>query len=311
MACSLSDKGVTCGVCWSGSPGVKLALSLHGVRITAIYLVGAVVAASILAWLLDGVIPFSYEKVLSRGVLLFCALGLVPLWRYAGLSSTDVGLKPVVARDLLPSFILGVLLLLPPMLFYLVVGYRVADDRVTALSIEFLLRVLAILGAAALVGLFEEALFRGLLFSALRRRSSVAIASVWVGIAYAAVHFLGAGSSLPEVHDVQWYTGIMVVGAALGGLADPLGYWDSFIALALLGGLLCVVRDRLGLWWCIGLHWAFVFGIRTYKELTVRDVVSPYAVTAGSYDNFVGMAVTVWLLFIVVCALLVRAHRQA
>lgn len=284
---------------------------MRGLTLTLIYLFCAVTAASLLAWLLHGVIAFPYEKVLSRSVLLFCALGLLPLWRLGGLSAQGIGLLPADWRVLRPAFVTGVLLILPLMLFFVVVGYRVADDRVVVLAGSFLLLGVGILLSALLVGVFEELLFRGVLFSALRRTASFTVSAVWVGGIYAAVHFLGADSVMPEPQELHWYTGFIMVGAALGGFADPAAFWDSFIALALLGAMLCFVRERLGLWWCIGLHWAWVFAIRIFKELTVRDTVNPYAVTAGSYDQFVGHAATVWLLFILVVIVLFQRHRQA
>ena len=82
------------------------------------------------------------------------------------------------------------------------------------------------------------------------------------------------------------------------------------VSLSALGILLCWVRERAGLWWCIGLHIAWVFAIRVYKELTVRDIVNPYVGWTGAYDNFVGHAVTLWLVFLAVVIILVGMHRR-
>jgi membrane protease YdiL (CAAX protease family) len=82
-------------------------------------------------------------------------------------------------------------------------------------------------------------------------------------------------------------------------LGSPGEYWDSFLSLFLLGVGFCWVRRRTGsLWWCIGLHAAFVTGIRILKELSIRDEVNPYKVLVGTYDHFVGDLTTVWLLLI-------------
>ena len=61
----------------------------------------------------------------------------------------------------------------------------------------------------------------------------------------------------------------------------------------------CWVRRRTGsLWWCIGLHAAFVTVIRVLKELTIRDEVNPYVFLVGTHDHFVGYLTTLWLLAI-------------
>lgn len=269
------------------------------------YLFAAATLGSILAWLLHGVIDFEYIKILSRGILLFAAIGLVPLWRIAGLSAADLQLIPVNVSQLVKSYPLGLLIVAPLILLYLVSGYRVFDDRVDYGGSEIWLYAVTALLSGLLVGVFEETLFRGVLFSVLRRSVSFFLSASIVGVLYASVHFLDA-EPLENV-PIAWYTGYQHVWMAFAGLASPSGYWDAFVALFLLGVLFCWVRERAGLWWCIGLHAAWVFAIRMFKEITVRDVVNPYQVLVSSYDNFVGHLVSFWLLFIfVVLALAVR-----
>ncbi len=122
------------------------------------------------------------------------------------------------------------------------------------------------------------------------------------------MHFLDADRITDDGH--TWYAGFAHVWTAFAGLAEPARFVDSFLALFLLGVLLCQVRARMGLWWCIGLHAAWVFSIRVYKELTVRDIVNPYQSWVGDYDNFVGHLVSVWVLFLFVLMSLYRSHRK-
>ena len=53
------------------------------------------------AWLVADSLDYPYLKILSRAVLLFAALGLIPLWRSAGLSARAIGLTPMRVRDAL------------------------------------------------------------------------------------------------------------------------------------------------------------------------------------------------------------------
>jgi len=268
-----------------------------GVLAVGLYLTIAVTAASVLAWLLEGVLSVSYDKILSRGVLLFAALGLVPLVRMSALSPREMGLRPVVVRDAVRAFPLGLVALLPLILVFIVTGFRVIDDRVVYIGDVFLGWVAVALIGALLVGWFEETLFRGVLFSVLCERIGVRAAAVSVGLIYAGVHFLQAE---PIAHEVQWYSGYSQIGLALQQAFDWSRHWESFLTLFLLGLFFCWIKVRVGLWYAIGLHAGFVFGIRLFKEITVRDVVNPYQMFVGSYDNFVGHLASFWLLFIFV-----------
>ncbi len=278
---------------------------VRGMVLVAVYLGGAVTAASVLAWLLDGMLDYAYAKIMSRSLLLFAAIGLIPMWRAANLNTATIGLRPFNLRHLLLSYPVGIVLVLPLMLVFMVTGYRVVDDRVVYLSVEFLQLCAVALLSGVLVGIFEETLFRGVFFSALRRSSSFVWAATFVSLLYAGVHFLRSEGG--GVLDPAWYSGYTLVLQAFAGFSEPGQWWDSFIALFLLGVLFCWIREHLTLWWCIGLHAAWVFAIRLFKELTVRDVANPYDVLVGSYDNFVGILVALWLIFLFVLIALYRS----
>ena len=281
--------------------------SLRALGLVTLYLFSAASAGSVLAWLLVDVLAYDYVKILSRGVLLFAALGLVPLWRAAGLTAQSIGLSPAQPRHMAAAYPVGVALVLPLILFFMVVQFRVLDDRVDYAGLEIWQFVVVALFSSLLVGLFEETLFRGVLFSVLRRAAGFGLSASVVGFLYAAVHFLARDGSVPG--EVAWYTGYSYVLSAFTGLSQPGGFWDGFLSLFLLGLLFCWVREKLGLWWCIGLHAAWVFAIRLFKELTVRDIYNPYQVLVSSYDNFVGHLVSIWLIFLFVLAALYRRAK--
>ena len=48
--------------------------------------------------------------------------------------------------------------------------------------------------------------------------------------------------------------------------------------------------------------------LKVYKDMTIRDIDVPLAWVVGSYDNFVGLLTSVWLL--VVLALMWRYRRS-
>ena len=81
----------------------------------------------------------------------------------------------------------------------------------------------------------------------------------------------------------------------------------SFGTLFLLSLVLIWARTQFNLWVCIALHASWVLSIRMFKELTIRDIVNPFASWVGSYDNFIGPLALFWLIFIVV---LIRLYLQ-
>ncbi|XOV81943.1 MAG: lysostaphin resistance A-like protein [bacterium] len=275
----------------------------------AAYLFAAATAGSVLAWLLHDVLDYEYIKILSRAILLAAALGLIPLWRIAGLTAADLQLRPIDFSAVLQSYPLGLLIVAPLILFFLVSGFRVPDDRIDFADADIWQFVLIALLSGLLVGIFEETLFRGVLFTVLRRSVGFVLSAGVVGVLYSGVHFLDAQAI--EGIQVHWYSGYIHVWTAFSGLASPAGYWDAFVALFLLGVLFCWIREHVGLWWCIGLHAAWVFAIRMFKEVTVRDIYNPFEVMVSSYDNFVGMLVSFWLLFIFVVLWLARRVSTA
>ena len=284
---------------------------LRGIGLTVSYVFLAVFAGSLLGWLLSPWLDFEPGKVISRAVLLFMAVGLVVMWRLSQLNARELGFVPRperLAGYLGKGFALGLLTLAPVVLFFFVVGFRVRDTSVDLISTDFALQLLSVFVGAVLVGLFEETLFRGVLFGALRRSAGVVVAVVVSSVIYAGVHFLRTET---ELQDVQWYSGLLLAWQGLGSLGAALSDWPSALALALLGALFCWLRLWFGLWICIALHAAWVFGIRLLKEVTVRDVVNPYVGWVGDYDNFVGHLVSIWLIFIFVVLLLYRNWVQA
>jgi membrane protease YdiL (CAAX protease family) len=273
------------------------------------YVLFIVFGGSVVGYLLSLGLDYSYEKLLSRSVLLLAAIGLLPLWRIYGLSAQSIGLSDWRSTPSLSvrCYTVAILAALPPMLFFNVIGFRVWDDRVVVLSAVFLFQCLIIFCSAWLVSIFEETLFRGVMFTSLRKHFKFFGAASITSVVYAMVHFLVSGEL--TYADPHWWTGLWVLRDAVGALLSAGGDWDSFLALALLGGIFCWLRETLGLWAAISMHSAFVFALRVYKDLTIRDIVHPYRDLVGDYDNFVGVLVAFWLLFgIVVIRLALRAR---
>jgi membrane protease YdiL (CAAX protease family) len=280
---------------------------VRGTVFGSAYLVGAVLLGSLFAWFASGWLPYEYEKVLSRSVLLFAGIGLVPLWRLLGLSRMRIGLADFSARACIHSFAIGLISIAPIVLFFWVVGFRMLVPDAQFAEINLLTTAVVIFVSASLVALFEETLFRGVLFAALASRAGVAVSIVTSSLIYAAVHFLAVDAA-----DISssWYAGFVYLAASTEGLAAPELYWDSFLSLFLLGVFLCLIRRQLDLWWCIGLHAGWVCVIRMQSAITDRDPINPFLFAIGDYDNFTGHLVSVWLVFLMLLLHLGNRHRD-
>lgn len=290
--------------------------TMPGLALAIIYLGSAIFLGIWLAWLLFVVTDYPYTKLLSRSILFFAALGLVPMWRYLGLSWVEIGMAPMSnkrpsgwLRYLSVPYALALVFVIPVMFFFLVVGFRVVDPDFVFFDASFFGMLLVLFLSAALVALFEEVLFRGVMFTALRRSTSFAATALITAAVYALVHFLEPADI--SITEVSWLTGFLRVGDAFSGLQVVPEQWDAVLCLFLLGILFAWVRERFDLWSCIALHAAWVFALRFYKELTVRDIVNVYRPWVGEYDNFTGNLVSFWLVFAFVLLALYRQWRVA
>src|SRR6185503_10947296 len=111
------------------------------------------------------------------------------------------------------------------------------------------------------VAFIEETCFRGVLFTAVVRTSSIRAAIVAPSLLYAALHFLGGKLRVPP-EQVSWEHGFQVLSRLFERYAQPL-------ALFALGVLLALVRLRTGaIAACIGLHAAGVCTIFVLRDTT-------------------------------------------
>ena len=278
----------------------------------ATYLLVSVVAGSLLTWLVYPLAGVTFERTFTRAVLLFCAVGLFVLWRLWRLDRATLGLadQPRANRlSIARAYLLALLVLLPLTGAYLWLGYHVADGRVDWMGLEIWSSIALIFAAAWLVSTFEELVFRGAVYGAMRRHAGPVAVAITTSVLYTLVHFFDR--SVAVATQDAWWSGIAWTWAASAGLVAPLGYWDAATTLFLMGLILCWLRERFGLWVCVAVHAAWVFGLRTFKEGTIRDVVHPHAYLFSDYDHFTGIAATTYLVLVLLGVLAWRAMWPA
>jgi uncharacterized protein len=257
----------------------------------ALLAVSLIVAAALAypAWLLVGTIAdLPMHRVMNRVAMLVTLIGLIVLTRRLGLSdraSLGYGLpRREFLRQLGIGWVCGIALMLP--LAALLLGLHVRAPR-PEIDGSLLGIVAGGIATGLVVAFTEETFFRGVLYTAVARASSVTTAIVAPSLLYASLHFLGGELQTPA-HDVSWTDGFVVLGRLFERYTQPIGLLDSFVALAMLGVLFALVRRRTGaIAGCIGLHAAGVASIVMLRALTQVDHGSHYAGIVGTYDGVI------------------------
>jgi len=271
------------------------------------FLVLAALAGATIAWPLWWFTDLPWDKVLSRSVLLCAALLVWPLLRYLSLDANRVFGRGWSWRVFIRYWLIGLILIAPPAMVFLLTGFRVFDHTWHEELDGLAAALVGGLFAGVLAAMLEETVFRGVFFLALHRVANFVVAATVSSALYALCHFLRTDFDLATP---GFFSGYEALGLALAPLASPALWWDSFVGLFLLGLLLCMVRVRTeSLLPCIALHAAWIFFLRAYKELTGRDIQNPWAWLVGEHDNFTGIVVAGWLLVLIVIYL--RSGRRA
>ena len=154
--------------------------------------------------------------------------------------------------------------------------------------------VMGALGTALVVSLLEELLFRGAIFSALRRTGSFAWAAGLSSSLYAFVHFLQRPPN-PEV--ITATSGFMVLAQMLGGFLEWRLLVPGWITLLLAGWILSLARERSGhLAFSVGMHAGWIFWLKSYGFATTAAAAGTASTLWGSgrlYDGWVATGMLV------------------
>lgn len=274
------------------------------------WVVGLLVSALLIAAILSPLVfqalgKFPLHRIFNRIAMLVFLGGTVVLVRVLAVGNREsLGFGSPARQQLMAALLgwicgAGLLILVATILFAL--GVRTWDPR----NVDTFAAILAALPGALFtgvaVGLIEETFFRGAMYGAIRRHGSVMTAVLLTSILYSSVHFLGERVRIPP-ESVNWSSGFVVLEKYFNAYSQPLAIVDAFLALALVGALLAIVRERTGnLGTSIGLHAGFVTVIAILRKTSVAVFDQPWSFLVGRLDGLVG-----WLVAIMAaCALLV------
>lgn len=247
--------------------GVYLLLVFAGGALLApwVYRIAQAVAGAFPAF--EGLAGSPFHRYVNRCLLVLALAGLWPLLRALGFRSwRDLGLAG--DAQAWKRWGLGVLLGLGSLALVATAGFAAgardwAVDRTTSDMVRHLLNAG---GAAVVVSVVEEVLFRGGLFGSLRRRQRLVWAVLLSSAVYAWVHFL---ARVKWEAPVNWSSGIIVLGQMSAGLFEWRALIPGFLNLLLAGAILAWGFERTGtLYFSIGLHAGWIFWLKSYGFVT-------------------------------------------
>lgn len=279
-------------------------------------LAGALVAAAALtypAWLLVSTVSIEpVHRVMHRVAMLLALFGLIALTRRLGLANREslgFGLsRPTFLRQMALGWIGGAMLMLPLVWLLLRLDIRVIrPDKLHSLAGLIAGGIVS----GFVIAFIEEVFFRGVLFTAVKRTSSLVAAIAAPSALYASLHFLGGKLNVPAA-DVGWQHGFIVLARLFERYAQPFALADSFLALFALGVLLSLFRLRTGaIAVGIGLHAAGVATIAVLRAVTFVNQEDAQAGLVGNYDGVIGWAALLWFGVIVAAVAWRMGHRPS
>lgn len=239
----------------------------------SVVFVGAALVSPWLWRLIHDVLPSSplvrqpFHRYINRSLIVFALAGLWPLHRFGffpDLRGAGWIRRPSLVRELACGFLLGLGTLALIVVAACCAGVRTWNEAVTGPIV--VQHVFKAAGAALLVSLMEELLFRGGIFGGLRRAGGFRLAAAVSSVIYALVHFFQRPAP-PDFVDA--FTGFQMLARMSVGFLDLSAMVPGFFNLALAGLILSAVRERTGaLWVSIGLHAGWIFWLKSYAYFT-------------------------------------------
>jgi len=277
---------------------------MRPLRSVAIYFAFVFVGGALLApwifWIaqmvgLHQLTQYPFHKFVTRSIELLALVGLWPFLRSLQIRSwREVGFCPPKTewRKLAMGLALGFCSLAVVALITIAAGIRTPEVHYSLAK-----KILKAGGAAVVVAVLEELLFRGVMFGALRKVHGWIAALILSSGFYALVHFFA--DKVPQPETVTCLSGFVTLGQLLGGFAEFERFVPGFFSLFVAGALLALAYQRTGsLYFSIGLHAGWIFWLKSYGFLTKASV------KGESWFWGTSKLINGWLAFLVLMVLL-------
>ncbi len=234
----------------------------------SILVFGAILLVSAaLSPLLHQFLPYKFEKIFNRLVMIFSLTALVVFLKGRQVRLSEYGLNwhgQPAGKFILTGFLTGVLVLVIFSLVKVTAGQAVWIKPETGF-IQWGCRLVGALGAAFLIAIIEECFFRGFIYQTLSRRGQrlISLACGITSLFYALVHFVSFEK--PFVDSTPGFIdGLRLVAAPFLSLLQFGHYWPEALGLFIFGLVLNhAAVQSCSLYPSIGLHAGCVFYVKT------------------------------------------------
>jgi membrane protease YdiL (CAAX protease family) len=260
------------------------------------YLAAALIIGALLAYpIYLAATPLINEpmyRFVTRSSMLVALIGPVFFLRYLDLDIKQALGYALPRRQfiaaMLVGLVAGVITMLPLIFTLVALDVRQVEPGWIFSWPDLMITVLEGLVTGLVVALIEETFFRGAMFTAVNRGSGLWPAAALTSLLYATLHFISTDYTVPT-NELEWYSGLVVLGHMFEQFANPVMILDSFLALFAVGMFLALVRAKTGhIALCIGLHAGWVLTIKLTKDITYVDRGAEFSFLVGSYDNVIG-----------------------
>jgi membrane protease YdiL (CAAX protease family) len=272
---------------------------------------GILLISAVLAPFLYTLLPYKFERIFNRLVMIF---SLAALWFFLigkKFSAKDYGLQwagPDSRFYLAAGFLTGLSVLAVFSLVKVGVGQA---DWLRPEGVELLAKLLSALGAGFLIAFIEEFFFRGFIYRTLCKwRWPLVLSVIATSAFYAIIHFVSFEKpfvdSTPSIVD-----GLRLVAAPFLSLLQFSRYWPEALGLFLFGIVLNHAAIKSGsLYPSIGLHAGCVLYVKADSLfLTFFEKERIIYASGKFYDGLVGWAFLI--LMGVVLSILIQARQAA
>ena len=272
------------------------------------FFVGAVLAYP-LKLLMDPVLGLAFRKYLTYATLISgLIISGIYLQLYNSLSFKAFGYNGKrfkFLNSMFNGFVYGIIIMLIIEVLLLLLGIHEIDTSRSISMALIMERTTKAILAGLLIGLVEESIFRGALFTGLYKQTGAIITVFFSSLVYSTVHFIRY-RDLPADTDIGWLTGISMMPEAFRRFHE----WsivDYFLTLFIFGVLLGLLRlKHRGIAACIGVHAGIVMLIKLGDYFTNRTHNSNYDFLVSQYNSTFG-----WMSFIVILLFTIFYFREA
>ena len=206
------------------------------------------------------------------------------------------------------GMLIGILIMIGLYTMLILLGIQqIAND----LNMQFLLLYCIKAFAVGLaVGLIEETIFRGAIFSGLQKGAGIFSAIMLSGLLYAAVHFLHHDELAINLQTQGLYS-LVIYSQLLAGFIsfDMIDYFLTLLALGILLSLIRLRHDNIAA--CIGVHAGIVMVIKMGKKITDYVADNRYDYLVSEPGHTLGYLAFSWLLLLIMgyCYMTTRSRK--